>query len=135
MEPVTPEAIRKLRTKMVECKSGRAYEIQKPGILPLIRMMKIFGLEIPVGGTAEDIQKLVDDTIKSKKLTTGELAQVVEILVPACSKNPKIALEPTKEVLGINEIPEKDTFDLLDAMMDFAGFGEQAAEMRNTFQQ
>ena len=137
MEPVSAEEYRRGRTKMVKLKSNKVFEIQKPSPLTLIKMMKTFGLEIPVGAKPDELEKSINEAIASKKLTMDELAEMLSVLIPDCSKRPKIVLGEANspQDLSIDELDREDAFELFELMMEHSGMGGEAAEIRKSFQQ
>lgn len=122
MEQVTSGAeYRAKRRKVITLPSGDKFLLKKPGKTALVELMDIFGTQIGTDELTElDYESMMADAEK-EKLSSEQLARLIDVLFVHCILKPKIVFELTDDdnEVWIEEIDPIDTIDLLKQLFEW----------------
>ena len=120
---------RKGKRHVVELPSGATFEIRKLSPLAFGELLNF--IEVREGATEEETTARV----------RSEIVNIMKTIIPQCIVNPTIAFEPDmteeemdeKNVIDFADLDLNDVFVLLDAVYEFSGLTEEAAQERTKF--
>ena len=120
---------RKGKRHEVELPSGARFEIRKLSPLAFGELLKF--IEVREGATEEETTAKV----------RGEIVNIMKTIIPQCVVTPTIVFDANmteeemdeKNVIDFADLDLNDVFVLLDAVYEFSGLTEEAAEERTKF--
>ena len=120
---------RKGKRTVVELPSGATFEIRKLSPLAFGELLNF--IEVREGATEEETTAKV----------RGEIVNIMKTIIPQCIVTPKIVFDANmtekemdkKNIIDFADLDLNDVFVLLDAVYEFSGLTEEAAEERTRF--
>lgn len=120
-QPTSGAEYRAKRRKLITLPSGDRFLLKKPGKTALVELMDIFGTQIGASELTElDYETVMADAEK-EKLSSEQLARLIDVLFINCVLEPKIVFELTDndDEVWIEEIDPIDTIDLLKQLFEW----------------
>ena len=132
----TPQELAEYRKKNrfeVVCSSGLKVLIRKIPIDPMFRVIEKLQMDVPVGTSLEEAERIATEKLKSKEIQE-HLPELIRIVVPAVTVNPRIIENPSGDKeLAYDDVDFLDLIDIFFAAMEQTGLSKESAEARASF--